>query len=358
LLHTEDVKFTLLLFAVSPLAVWAQSIPVGARYWASEGRFIGAEKCGTCHRAEADKFRATTMARALVPVESCEILRGDIHFTFRKGSYRYSILREAGNVVYQVSNGSEVLSVPLEFAFGQGKAGQTYVYSLGGQFYESRVSYYAETQGLDLTVGAMNSQPEDLRSAAGRIMQGNEPRECFGCHTTGARVGGKLQLADYQTGVQCESCHGPGGDHASAVAAGRPVAGTIRALSKMDPETSNEFCGTCHRTWQTVMTMGIRGINTARFPSYRITNSPCFSLDDRRISCTTCHDPHGGLVTDDKYYDSKCTACHNVKEAKVCKVGKEACTSCHMQRVSPAEAHHAFPDHWFRIVRSAKDYPE
>jgi hypothetical protein len=297
-------------------------------------------------------------------------LRGDIAYSFRDGEYSYSITREGSQVMYAVSNGKERFVAPLEYTFGRGKAGQTYLYSFEGKYYESRVSYYAEITGLDLTVGAINSRPKDLVSAAGRVMEGNEPRDCFGCHTTGARTAGTLQLKDYEQGVQCESCHGPGGDHVDAVGAGRPVAGTIRALAGMDPQQSNEFCGTCHRTWQTVATMGIRGINTARFPAYRLTGSPCFSLDDRRISCTSCHDPHGGLVADDKYYDAKCTACHGsaVKAgdlsksggpaAKTCPVGKQACTSCHMQRVSPPEAHHAFPDHWFRVVRSKDDYPE
>ena len=127
----------------------------------------------------------------------------------------------------------------------------------------------------------------------------------------------------------------------------------------MDPQQSNEFCGACHRTWEAVMMMGIMGINTARFPAYRLTNSPCFSLDDRRIACTACHDPHGALVSDNKYYDSKCTTCHSAAGGKkICSVAKDNCTSCHVQRVSPPEAHHAFPDHWFRIVRSKNDYPE
>ena len=191
----------------------------------------------------------------------------------------------------------------------------------------------------------------------------NEPRECFGCHTTGARIAGTLQLKDFEPGVQCESCHGPGGDHVDAVGAGKPIAGTIRALGNMSPDQSNEFCGTCHRTWQTVASMGIKGINTSRFPAYRITSSLCFSLDDRRIACTSCHDPHGGLVSDDSYYDSKCTACHNNAAGKsgggkVCPVSTKSCTSCHMQRVSPPQAHHAFPDHWFRVVHSNSDYPE
>jgi hypothetical protein len=299
------------------------------------------------------------MSSALEPIENCAILAGDIHLTYKTGDYSYTIERKSGKPIYTVSHGKETLSVPLEYAFGQGKAGQTYVYSLDGEFYESRVSYYAELRGLDITVGAMNSQPADLRSAAGRVMQGKEPRECFGCHTTGARHGPTLQLQTYEAGVQCESCHGPGADHVDAMRAGRQEKGSIRSLANMDAQESFEFCGTCHRTWQTVMTMGIKGINTARFPAYRLTGSPCFSIEDKRISCTACHDPHGALVSEDRYYDSRCTACHSQAGGKkTCTVARENCTSCHMQRVSPPEAHHAFPDHWFRVVRSKNEYPE
>ena len=352
------VKALLFIVATVSVAAQTQSIPSGARYWTATARFAGTAECASCHASEAEKYRASTMSRALEPVADCAILKGNIHYTFKDGAYTYSIAREGAKVIYKVSWGTATMSVPLEYAFGQGKAGQTYLYSLDGVFYESRVSYYAALKNLDLTVGAINSQPTDITSAAGRIMQASEPRNCFGCHTTGARLANTLQLKDYEAGVQCESCHGPGGDHVDAVRAGHPASGSIRSLKNMDPEQSNEFCGSCHRTWETVMMMGIKGINTARFPSYRITSSPCFSLDDRRISCTTCHDPHGGLVSDDKYYDSKCLACHSETGKKTCSVAKQACTSCHMQRVSPAEAHHAFPDHWFRIVKSKDDYPE
>jgi len=147
-----------------------------------------------------------------------------------------------------------------------------------------------------------------------------------------------------------------------SVLAGKPQKNAIRSLKGMDAQDTNEFCGACHRTWEAVMMMGLKGINNARFPPYRLANSPCFSLTDRRISCTACHDPHQALATDDKAYDSKCTACHNgtnqALKKKTCPVAKQACTSCHMQRVEPAESHHAFPDHWIRVVRSKSDYPD
>ncbi len=206
------------------------------------------------------------MSRALERADRSEFLKGDVHLRFDSPPYSYSIRREGKQVTYEVTDGKTSLKAPLEYAFGQGKAGQTYVFSIDGKFYESRVSYYAQLRNLDLTVGAKNSRPTDLVSAAGRIMDGNEPRNCFGCHTTGARVGTRLQLDSFEDGVQCEACHGPGGAHIAEIRAGKPVKGDIRSLKAMDPQQSNEFCGSCHRTWEAVMMMQIQGPNTARFP--------------------------------------------------------------------------------------------
>ena len=302
------------------------------------------------------------MSRALEPVDTCPPLAGDIHYTFSDGTYHWSILRMDGKVLYRVTDGKDTFETPLLYAFGQGKAGQTYVFSVAGHYYESRVSYYARLKGLDLTVGAGNSKPASLLIAAGRAMAGGEPRSCFGCHTTGARTGATFQLDHYENGVQCESCHGPGGAHVESIRDGKPAPNSIRSLKGLNAQETNELCGACHRTWEAVMLMGVKGINNARFPAYRITNSKCFSLDDRRIACTACHNPHQALVTDDRFYDSKCTACHNqantALKKPLCPVATENCTSCHMQRVEPAESHHAFPDHWIRVVRSKTDYPD
>lgn len=356
------MKIVRIIFGLVTMASAAlgQTIPTATTFWNTAGEFVGTARCAGCHAAQAAKFRENSMSRALESIDQCEILKGDIQFTFRKGPYSWSITRSGQKVVYRVTDGKETLEAPLQYAFGQGKAGQTYVFSMDGEYYESRVSYYARLKGLDLTVGAMNAAPANLKDAAGRVMKGNEPRSCFGCHTTGARIGSTLQLSSYQEGVQCEACHGPGAAHVSAMTKGKAAPGSIRALKGMSPQESNEFCGACHRTWEAVMMMGIKGINNARFPAYRLTNSACFSLDNPKISCTACHDPHGPLATDDRYYDSKCTACHNlsVSKSKMCPVGKNGCTSCHMQRVEPAEAHHAFPDHWFRVVKSGAAYPE
>lgn len=302
------------------------------------------------------------MSRALETIPNCAILRGDVRYAWSEDKYSYLIFRSGEQVLYRVSEGGEKLEVPLLYAFGQGKAGQTYFYQLDGHFFESRVSYYARLHGLALTVGAVNLRPSNLREAAGRQLDKTAARDCFGCHTTGARLGNGLQLEKFEAGVQCEDCHGPGGAHVDSIGDGKPAPGSIRSLKGMNAEESSEFCGVCHRTWETVQMMGIRGVNNVRFVPYRLTNSACFSPDDRRIACTSCHNPHEGLPTDASSYDSKCEACHNSGNSglkqKLCPVGKSACTSCHMPRVDPGESNHAFADHWIRVVRPNSPYPD
>jgi hypothetical protein len=335
--------------------------PVSTTFWKKSGRFIGSKQCSLCHPVQAKHFHENSMSRALETLDQCQILKGPIRYSCNIGKYSYLIHREGNRVLYTVSDGSGTLEVPLLYAFGQGKAGQTYFFQQQGQFYESRVSYYNRLKGLALTVGAINLTPQSLQQAAGRQLDTAAARDCFGCHTTGARHGNEMQLEHFEPGVSCEACHGPGGAHVDSIRDGKPAPGSIRSLKRMSAEETAEFCGVCHRTWETVMMMGLRGINTVRFMPYRLVNSACYSADDPRMACTSCHNPHEGLVTEDQAYDNKCTACHNTANAsikkKVCPVANGKCTSCHMPRIDPGETNHAFPDHWIRVARAGDPYP-
>ncbi|MDE3164275.1 MAG: cytochrome c3 family protein [Acidobacteriota bacterium] len=302
------------------------------------------------------------MSRALEPVESCEILKRNPSLTWSDGAYRYSIARSGGGYRYSVTDGKESGEATLLYAFGQGKAGQTYLYRKDGQFYESRASYYDEKKGLDLTIGAQNVRPENIGQALGRVITPGDARDCFGCHTTGARRGGDLRLEHFEGGVQCEDCHGPGAEHAAGVMKGEVKPGAIRSLKGLTAEETNDLCGACHRTWETVMLRQIRGTANVRFQPYRLTNSPCYTTGDSRIACTACHDPHAALAADVRYYDSKCAACHNAANTAIakrtCKVGKEKCVTCHMPRYEAPGSHHAFFDHWIRVARAQDPYPD
>jgi hypothetical protein len=273
-----------------------------------------------------------------------------------------------------VTDGQQTVTLPILYAFGQGKAGQTYVLQYEGAFYESLVSYYNEIKGLDFTIGAARTVPESLRGAIGRRLPENEVSNCFSCHSTGGIVAGKLDLEKMTPGIRCEACHGPGGRHVETALKKEASADLIYNPGGLSgDQLTQDFCASCHRGNDEFGILQSMEINNIRFQPYRIFHSKCYS-DDKRISCTACHDPHEPLAREVSYYDAKCTACHAVKgraatelrtKAKpaaqgsevACKVATKDCVSCHMPKLGPPAAHFKFTDHYIRIVKPQEAYP-
>jgi hypothetical protein len=212
------------------------------------------------------------------------------------------------------------------------------------------------------------SVPASLEDALGRPMSPEAARGCFSCHSTGAVRGHQLQLEKMSPGVTCEACHGPGERHLSAVKAGNYKDLQIfnpRGLDAFDQ--MQEFCGACHQSFDTVMLLPDRGgINNFRFQPYRMFNSRAHFINDPRLSCVACHDPHGEMVRETPYYDSKCFACHlsspgeastKTRAASACPVSKQQCVTCHMPKVEVPDMHFKFTDHWIRIARPNERVP-
>lgn len=54
-------------------------------------------------------------------------------------------------------------------------------------------------------------------------------------------------------------------------------------LRKLTSEDLSDFCGQCHRSWETVVRSPWRGELNVRFQPYRLANRKCFSGTDPRI---------------------------------------------------------------------------
>jgi len=290
------------------------------------------------------------MSHALESAGNAAILRDNPKLAATVGPYSYEIVRNGSESVYSVTDGRETIRVPIEWAFGKGDAGQTYVFQRDGKWLESRVSYFTALRGLDLTLGA-DAVPRDLASAAGRIAPVSEMRNCFDCHATNVAKSLPLSLASMVEGVQCERCHGPAESH-------RTSHSGMRHLGKLTTEEELDFCGQCHRTWSQVSINGPHGVGNVRFQPYRLTGSRCYDSTDSRIKCTACHDPHRPLETSSAAYDAKCTACHARGGAHICRVASANCVTCHMSRLELPGAHQKFTDHRIRIVRANEPYPD
>jgi hypothetical protein len=363
------VSFTLLAQAQnttgSPVADWRPN------HAANGWRFVGSKACAECHTAKVKTQTATHMGRALFAPEKADVLRDHPKLTYRNGQYNYLLTRDGNRTLYTVNDGVNTLSVPIFYVFGDADMGQTYVLQYKDKFYESRVSFYPDIKGLDLTMGHPPKLPATLVEALGREMKMDETRACFGCHSTNALNGVNLQLDQLMEGITCEACHGPGEKHAAAMQAGDLNQKQIFNPKTLSTDDLSNFCGTCHRTWEQVAVSGLRGVFNVRFQPYRLTNSKCYDSDDKRISCTACHDPHEPRKRDAAFFDSKCMACHSAatkvtpaafretdkRDARPCPVGKANCVSCHMPKLEIPGSHFKFSDHHIRIVRPGEPYP-
>jgi Cytochrome c554 and c-prime len=323
--------------------------------------------CVRCHSSQTQTQPLTAMGRALQLPGANAILNSHPRLTFQKFGYTYVVETKDGQSTYSVTDGSQTITLPVRWSFGNGA--QTWVFERDGVYYESFVSYYPSVGRLGITIGDTEITPKSLNEAVGRRLPPNEPVACFGCHSTGAVKDGQLlTLGSLQPGVTCEHCHVGAISHMASAVQGDAMEMAPPDLRKLTPEDLSDFCGQCHRSWETVVRGPWRGELNVRFQPYRLANSKCFSGTDPRISCIACHDPHKDLVTDTAAYDVKCLTCHALKgttpaakghtSARACPVQKNNCASCHMPEVKMADGLAIFHDHLIRIVKSGMPYPD
>ncbi len=310
------------------------------------------------------------MGRGMQWPDANPLFKTHPRLTFHKGLYTYSVETKGSESVYSVTDGTRTISLPIHWSFGKGA--QTWVLEKDGELLESMVSYYPSIDGLEITTGDEALTPKTLDEAVGRKMRRTEPQDCFGCHSTHAVSGGKLQLQNLEPGVTCEHCHTGANTHVMAAFQDQAYETAPPDLRKLSTEDISNFCGQCHRTWETVVRSHWRGEVNVRFQPYRLANSKCFDGTDPRISCIACHDPHKDLVREDGAYDMKCMACHaskdergnppakpeNHRDAPACTVASKGCISCHMPKVKLPNGLMTFHDHEIRIVKPGSPYPD
>jgi len=335
-------------------------------WWPTKGAFprsdyLGPKACAECHSAEAETQESTPMAHAGSRAKDSNILQSHERLSFHLGPYAYEIARVEGGSTYSVSDGSQALSVPLGWAFGEGAVGQTFLFERQGTYYEGRLSFFPILQALDTTPGHSHSVPSDLEHALGRPMDADETHRCFRCHTTASVTSGEFHPEAFIPGITCEACHGPGAKHVAAMKEGLINTGLAVILNpaKLNPVDSVDFCGACHRTWADVEEAGWEGISTLRFHPYRLENSRCWGKGNARLTCLACHDPHLPLVHDPGSYDDRCLRCHLRTSGaaadhpgKACPQSTKNCVTCHMPKREVPDTHTRFTDHWIGIDRA------
>lgn len=269
---------------------------------AASAQYLGSEACRSCHPRESAAQAKSGHARALAPAPP--------------GS--------AG-----------------QWAFGAGAQAITYVSQIDRDGYvEHGLSYYAASKALALTPGHPTKEDKYYRTFdpdAGIL-------RCFQCHSTGPlKLEAKDAIQPFESGVHCESCHGPGAEHVKSGGA----KGALRNPKQLTAAGLNEFCGACHRQPPAAgdSTDWTNPWNVRHQPLY-LSQSACFRKSGGALSCLTCHDPHTELSRSPAAYDQRCAACHP-KPRHLTAVAGRACAGCHMPRVA-SSALLSFTNHWIR----------
>jgi hypothetical protein len=327
-------------------------------WWPTKGtpsfnEYTGPEACTRCHSEIAASQHLTPMFKAAR--KPSETVPQPQEFTFHDESYGYLLSRKPGELKFTISDKSHSAVGMVGWVFGAGEGNQTFVLKQKDVFLESRLSYFTNLAGLDITPGHESKAPPTIEQAMGDQVEPETIRRCFGCHSTASTVSGKFDPEHAMLGVTCEACHGPGLAHVTAMESAQPSvsAGSILSPARLSPVNSVDFCGACHRTPVDVAVSMPRhlGVSSIRFQPYRLERSLCWGAGgDPRITCIACHDPHKPLDRDLGAYDNKCLSCHatklepktSAKLAHACNVENKNCVSCHMQKIEIPWVHATF----------------
>jgi hypothetical protein len=181
---------------------------------------------------------------------------------------------------------------------------------------------------------------------------------CIYCHVTNFRDfrdpppenGVGPTVAD--AGIGCERCHGPGGNHLTAIKAGFPDRAIVNAGTASSAAITTQSAD-CH------VVGSAREIGTApddpkyvRSPELTFTFSRCYTESAGALSCLTCHAPHRSDKEAVRFYESKCLACHSRTSASqtACWVNSStSCLNCHMPKIHVAVLHSFLTDHFIRV---------
>lgn len=333
---------------------------------AGDSGYLGRDVCAGCHQGVAQTQFRTNMARAWQGIGT-PLLPADYSEKFAEGpgpDIQYAIARTAGGLQFRVQMpGDSPLDFPVEATIGGRRHGISFlirVASLAGlplqrpALVEARYFHYAEQNRLALELGFPTEKPATYETALGRVLTPVLERRCLACHGAPRRIGSHLE-----SGVACESCHGPGRAHLIALGKHSPDPGILNP-KKLPLAGRMRPCAQCH-AGTSVVEDPLPDDTLISNQVTALQHTECWRQSGGAFTCTDCHDPHrdappAALAAASAKLCLKCHSAAVPNHAALCPVNRVAgCSACHM----PDQTRGAFvmADHWIRVPAASAGAP-
>jgi predicted CXXCH cytochrome family protein len=333
--------------------------------------------CAPCHRDIYQRYRGTPMARAsgpavdgVIPADFSHPASGVHYRVFTEGGKAWMTYDRKGTATPGRASTPLHGRIELRFYIGSGKRGRTFLFQRDGYWFEAPINWYAKKHLWDMTPNHLSDREMPLTMPV-------DPG-CLHCHASGVAA----SLPDARNhylgapfasgGIHCAGCHGD----PSAHLASKGKAAMVN-LDTLEPVRRDSVCLNCHLEGQTAVDRlgkrpedfrpGDNLFDYADFFVFRSENgsggratsqweallqSQCKKQSGDRLTCTTCHDPHGSPPADKRvmFYRQRCLQCHNQPGfVATHHPGTLDCTACHMARTPSSDIAHAqVTDHLIR----------
>jgi predicted CXXCH cytochrome family protein len=331
---------------------------------AGNGGYVGRDACAACHKQIYASHLHTNMARTWQGTAVTSHIPANYSQTHAEGpapEIDYALKRIGQTLQYTVQMpGQPVVDYPIDAMVGGDRHGISFllrVPALEGlplpisRLVEARYFHYAEGNKLAFSLGFPEEKPVNYETALGRVLTPYLEKRCLGCHGQPRTHGAIVEV-----GVGCESCHGPGQPHLTAVSA------KSRDLHILNPDKlpvpdRMRPCTQCH-AGSSVVEDPMPDDTLISDQVTALKNSECWRQSGGEITCTNCHNPHQDATRPVLLAraDKTCVRCHSatvVNHAGLCPVNRvTGCAGCHMA----TETRGAFviAEHWIRVQPDQK----
>jgi predicted CXXCH cytochrome family protein len=337
--------------------------------------------CAPCHKEIYERYRETPMANASGPAID-GLIPAD--FEHAASGVHYKVFAQDGQVWLSFDRAS----VPgrelegreqLRFFLGSGRRGRTYLFERQGYWFESPINWYAKKRMWDMAPNYLSAQEAPLTLPV-------DPG-CLHCHASGVAAALKDARNHYaglpfaHGGITCAACHGDSTAHLASTGKAH-----MADIDAMQPVRRDSVCLNCHLEGQAAVVRegkdlqafvpgdnlfdyalffvhagenGSGGRATSQWEA--LLKSQCKQKSGDKLTCTTCHDPHGSPPPSERvaFYRQRCLQCHNRPAFTASHhPGNADCTACHMARPPSNDiAHEQVTDHWIRKRVSEERLP-